>query len=137
MRKNKNPFKRGEDDIDLTSLIDVVFLIIIFFMVASTFEKKEELFDITLPKAESSEAHEVLREAHIILITKDGEYINGKSEEIMTKKELGNKLTLLDHSLPVIIKSDEASPVAAYAYLIGVLNELEFFQQSLVIKRSE
>ena len=137
MRKTKNPFKRTEDDIDLTSLIDVVFLIIIFFMVASTFEKKEELFDITLPKADSSKMQEVVREAHIILITKDGEYINGKSEEIMTKKELGNKLALLDRSQPVIIKSDQASPVASYAYLIGVLNELEFFQQSLVIKRSE
>ncbi|MCK5529491.1 MAG: biopolymer transporter ExbD, partial [Kiritimatiellae bacterium] len=69
MRKAKNPFKQ-DNEIDLTSLIDVVFLIIIFFMVASTFEKKEELFNITLPKAESSDSQEISREANIILLTK-------------------------------------------------------------------
>lgn len=136
MRKAKNPFKQ-DNEIDLTSLIDVVFLIIIFFMVASTFEKKEELFNITLPKAESSDSQEINREANIILLTKDGEYINGKNEEIIPKKDLGKKLATLDHAMPVVIKADEAAPVSAYTYLIGVLNELEFFQQSLVIKRKE
>ena len=136
MRKAKTPFKQ-DNEIDLTSLIDVVFLIIIFFRVASTFEKKEELFNITLPKAESSDSQEISREANIILLTKDGEYINGKSEEIIPKKDLGKKLATLDHDMPVVIKADEAAPVSAYTYLIGVLNELEFFQQSLVIKRKE
>ena len=136
MRKAKNPFKQ-DNEIDLTSLIDVVFLIIIFFMVASTFEKKEELFNITLPKADNAASQELKKDANMILLTKDGEYINGKTEEIIPKKELGKKLASLDRTMPVVIKADEAAPVSAYTYLIGVLNELEFFEQSLVIKRKE
>ena len=136
MKKAKNPFKQ-DNEIDLTSLIDVVFLIIIFFMVASTFEKEEEIFNITLPKADNAASQELKKDANMILLTKDGEYINGKNEEIIPKKELGKKLASLDHAMPVVIKADEAAPVSAYTYLIGVLNELEFFEQSLVIKRKE
>ncbi len=38
-----------EPEIGLTSLIDVVFLLLIFFMVTTTF-RKQSAFDITLPK---------------------------------------------------------------------------------------
>ena len=42
--------RQGETDINITPLIDVVFLLLIFFMVSTTFERESEL-KITLPEA--------------------------------------------------------------------------------------
>ena len=42
--------KREKVDLDITPLIDVVFLLLIFFMVSTTFERESEI-NITLPEA--------------------------------------------------------------------------------------
>jgi len=51
---NLKPDRRDEIDLNLTPLIDVVFLLLIFFMVSTTFEKQSKL-KIELPEA-SAEA---------------------------------------------------------------------------------
>lgn len=45
--------KRRNAELDLTPLIDVVFILLIFFVLTSTFKKKEYLMDLNLPSAES------------------------------------------------------------------------------------
>lgn len=47
---NFRPERRAELDLNITPLVDVVFLLLIFFMVSTTFERKSEI-NITLPKA--------------------------------------------------------------------------------------
>lgn len=47
---NFRPPGNREIDINLTPLIDVVFLLLIFFMVSTTFVKESEI-DLTLPQA--------------------------------------------------------------------------------------
>ncbi|MDX1604864.1 MAG: biopolymer transporter ExbD [Candidatus Competibacterales bacterium] len=47
---NLRPYRREEPEISLTPLIDIVFLLLIFFMVTTTFRKESE-FDVTLPEA--------------------------------------------------------------------------------------
>ena len=44
------PRRRQQPDINLTALIDVVFLLLIFFMVSTTFRKEAD-FEIQLPEA--------------------------------------------------------------------------------------
>ncbi|MBN1809217.1 MAG: biopolymer transporter ExbD [Planctomycetes bacterium] len=44
-----------EEGVDLTSMLDVVFLLVIFFMVTSTFIEEAKVYKITLPKAEAPE----------------------------------------------------------------------------------
>jgi biopolymer transport protein ExbD len=48
------PSKRRKPSINITSLIDVMFLLLIFFMVSSTFRDESEALDITLPQAGSA-----------------------------------------------------------------------------------
>lgn len=68
-----------EEDVDLniTPLIDVVFLLLIFFMVTSTFKKEAEL-TVDLPQASADPA---LVEEHLIevIITSDGNYLINKT----------------------------------------------------------
>lgn len=63
---------------DLTPLIDVVFLLLIFFMLSTTFNRYGK-FDITLPQSESVEESENIPVE--ILIDKDGKYFILKENE--------------------------------------------------------
>ena len=61
-----------EPDVNLTPLIDVVFLLLIFFMVSTTFNKDTEL-SIELPEA-SGEVREIENQTVEIGIGRDGSY---------------------------------------------------------------
>lgn len=64
-----------EPDINLTSLIDVVFLLLIFFMVSSTFER-QALMRVELPQAATAEQTN-LPERIELVITAEGDYFLG------------------------------------------------------------
>lgn len=67
---NLQPEEREELEINLTPLIDVVFLLLIFFMVSTTFERPA-LLRIDLPEATTAET-EVLPELVEFVVTDDG-----------------------------------------------------------------
>ena len=52
---NFRPQRHSETEINITPLIDVVFLLLIFFMVSTTFERESEI-RITLPEASEEQA---------------------------------------------------------------------------------
>lgn len=64
---------RGELRLDITSLVDVVFLLIIFLLVTTTFKKQQYAFEIRLPKAG---AQEVVVDVDVaaIVVARDGTF---------------------------------------------------------------
>ena len=63
--------------LNLTPLIDVVFLLLIFFMVSTTFEQKREL-NLQLPESQHGEAAEVVASLLQIEVSGQGEVrLNG------------------------------------------------------------
>jgi len=64
-----------EPEINLTSLIDVVFLLLIFFMVSATFER-QALLRVDLPEASTAE-RESLPERVELVVTETGDYFVG------------------------------------------------------------
>ena len=66
-----------EPEINLTSLIDVVFLLLIFFMVSATFER-QALLRVELPEASTAET-ESLPERVELVITETGDYFLGEN----------------------------------------------------------
>ena len=103
---------RHEVSIELTPLIDVVFLLLIFFMVSTTFVRETEL-KITLPEADA-EAAQIPEEAIEITVDRRGEYaVNDRMLVNSNKPTLVRALneTLQDYGaqanqLPVIIRAD-------------------------------
>ncbi|RFF31502.1 ExbD/TolR family protein [Wenzhouxiangella sediminis] len=67
-----------EPEINLTSLIDVVFLLLIFFMVSTTFER-QALLRLDLPEASTAEA-ETVPEIVEFIVTDDGRLFVGDQE---------------------------------------------------------
>jgi len=66
--------------LNLTSLIDVVFLLLIFFMVATTFLDPERAMELDLPRAESGQARDELPEELVLNVFRDGRVSLGGRE---------------------------------------------------------
>jgi biopolymer transport protein ExbD len=113
--------------LDMTPLIDVVFLLLIFFMVATTFQDVDSSVNIELPK--SSSEHKITIKTLEVKINKDLEIylivndLNGKNEMMKVdqgelKEKLGQKLELtVDKN--VIVSADKS---VNYQSLIEVLD---------------
>ena len=104
-------FKTSEKedlDINITPLIDVVFLLLIFFMVSTTFERESEI-NITLPQA-SEEILEAKPDAINIAIDGQGDiYVNDVAlvnSKIDTIKEAVFDKLGQRNDAPVIITAD-------------------------------
>lgn len=70
---------REEPDLNLTSLIDVVLLLLIFFMVSTTFVEEARI-KIRLPQASEKPAPRATGEAIVITVASSGEFlVNGRT----------------------------------------------------------
>ena len=100
---------RAEPDVNLTSLIDVVFLLLIFFMVSTSFVKQSQI-SIRLPGAESVAIVEQVTEQLDIMITEQGIFLVNGRELINSRPEtIRNALQKVsggNTSLPLTISAD-------------------------------
>jgi biopolymer transport protein ExbD len=72
---------------ELTPLIDVVFLLLIFFMVSSVFKKEELALLLALPKSEEGKSTKAKLESITIELSKDEIAFDGKSVSLDEAKE--------------------------------------------------
>lgn len=71
MKSNFDPLSEPSDDFELTPMIDVVFLLIAFFMTVSSL-LSEELIEITMPESDEAKVPEEKRGRQFISVTADG-----------------------------------------------------------------
>jgi biopolymer transport protein ExbD len=100
---------RTDPEVNLTSLIDVVLLLLIFFMVSTSFVKESQI-SITLPEAESEAVSDEVPEQLEIMITEQGTYLVNGRELVNNRPEtIRNALQRVssgDTSLPLTISAD-------------------------------
>ncbi len=76
---NLSSSERDEPEINLTSLIDVVLLLLVFFMITTSFVKESQIA-IRLPESSSSEGPQFKDVALEISVTAQGTYlVNGRA----------------------------------------------------------
>lgn len=111
-----------ETNLELTSLIDVVFLLLIFFMLSTTFAKIITKLDIQLPKARAVVPQE--KEDTIIEIAADERIaLNGKE---VTLEVLDEKLAEIGRTNPdqvVVIKADQAVNYGRVIKVMGICKD--------------
>ena len=100
---------RIQPEVNLTSLIDVVFLLLIFFMVSTSFVKQSQV-SIRLPEAESTAVVEEVPEQIDIMITATGIYlVNGReliNNRAETIRNALQKVSAGRNDLPLTISAD-------------------------------
>lgn len=106
---NFRPRRRDDVEINVTSLIDVILLLLIFFMVSSRFVEESKI-DLTLPSA-SAQPVTHLPNAIDITINKRGEFfIDGKAlvnTKISTIQQALSQLKQARHDPMVVITADK------------------------------
>ena len=123
---NIRPRRRRSTNVDITPLIDVVFLLLIFFMVSTTFEKETQI-RVELPEAagEKAETHpkelEITIDRHGVFYVNRLEVINTK---IDTLKQAISKAVGEQRDLPVIINADARTPHQAVMTAMDAASQL-------------
>ena len=107
----------------MTPLIDVVFLLLIFFMVTTTFSRETRLL-VNLPEANAEVAESDLGQIEI-LVARDGSFsINGRGLVNARIETLVQGLELEsggDHSLPILLIADaEATHQSVVTAMDGI-----------------
>ncbi len=130
---NLRPKKQEEPDINLTPLIDVVFLMLIFFMVSTTFEK-ESAVEIELPKASSSE--EAAQEKAIeVTVSSSGEYFINRTR-VLNNSPDALKIAIIRHAgnnrdLPFTIRGDQGASWQSMVTVMDIAGQLGFSRLSM------
>jgi biopolymer transport protein ExbD len=90
--------------VNLTSLIDVLFILIIFFSVSSTFLEQPGI-ELKLPKAESSEAHTTQK---VIIYVDDSEnlFLNDEMVSINNLTDEVKNLVEAQSDNSIVLKAD-------------------------------
>ena len=135
-------FKRriqDEPSINLTPLIDVVFLLLIFFMVTTTFTRETRL-QVNLPEAEA-ETLSAQSERLEIVVSRDGSFalngqtlVNGRVETLLRGLALESDGNL---DLPVIIVADSQASHQSVVTAIDAIGQAGFAKLSIATQRSE
>lgn len=126
--------RREELSINLTPLIDVVFLLLIFFMITTTFTRDSQL-EINLPEASAGESVSEEQRQIEVMISAEGLYsING--QHLVNTQPLTLRRAILElaeerRDLPFIITADAVTPHQAVVTAMDVAGQLGFSRLSI------
>lgn len=100
---------RTQPEVNMTSLIDVVLLLLIFFMVSTSFVKQSQIA-ISLPQADSAAVVEEVPDQIDIMITETGTFlVNGReliNSRVETIRNALQKVSGGNNTLPLTISAD-------------------------------
>lgn len=106
--------------IDLTPIIDMVFLLLIFFLVATTFHQTEREMKIALPAASSAGPISTALRELIINVEQDGSIIiSGKTIDPEDLQIIISDAVALNPEQKITVRGDQNT---AYANIIRVLD---------------
>lgn len=128
-----------DPQLNLTPLIDVVFLLLIFFMVTTTFQQEAQL-RIEIPEADQPPVA-TQPESLEVIIDSQGRYFLGQQEVVNTRPETLKQAIVKavgdNRELPVVIRADGRTPHQSVVTAMDVLGQLGFANLSIATTRPE
>lgn len=119
--------RRVEEGVNLTPMIDVVFLLLIFFMVSTSFTKENRL-QLDIPAAKGAKAPRAQQELEV-LIDEYGRYrVNDRqlANEHLDTLQNAMRSVSPDAKLPLVIVADAQAPHAAVVRVMDAAGRLGF-----------
>jgi biopolymer transport protein ExbD len=121
---------REDPEINLTSLIDVVLLLLVFFMVSTSFLKATEV-RLQLPQADAMPREEPAREIEIIVTAAGDYFVDG--QELVNRRPDTLQRALRQvagdgRELPVTIRADARASHQSVVTAMDVVGRLGFSQ---------
>lgn len=123
------PRANEEPEVNLTSLIDVVLLLLVFFMVSTSFERESEL-RIQLPQADVTDAATPPVEALEIMITEQGGFLVNEVALVnarpLTLRQAIRSVVGDDRDVPITIRADANAKHQHVVTAMDVVGRLGF-----------
>ena len=130
---------KQDNGINLTPLIDVVFLLLIFFMVTTTFTKETRLL-ITLTEANGEPAEETAQTLEL-LVNAEGNYaVNGQN---LINREIKTIMAALKDAsggnveMPLIITADAQASHQAVVIAMDAAGQLGFSRLNIATQQTQ
>ncbi|MBL88468.1 MAG: biopolymer transporter ExbD [Gammaproteobacteria bacterium] len=121
LSENKSSFS-----IEITPLIDIVFLLVIFFVVTSKVGDSQFL-SLELPKTESFQYKAVQSSNEIVIVNNGNIYINDESFDIANIDEIDQAIFNLNNNEGLIILSAESESLHVWVITVmDILNKYGF-----------
>ncbi|MBA2116367.1 ExbD/TolR family protein [Bremerella alba] len=118
--------------LDITPLIDIVFLLLIFFMVMTRFDEEDYKLDVVLPTA--SEAQPLISQPRelFINIDADGRYfVRGDQHSINEIEEILEQTAADNPESSVIIRADKESKIEFSVQVMNACNKAKLSNYSI------
>lgn len=139
---NFRPRHREQPRIDLTPLIDVVFLLLIFFMVSTTFDKHTRL-SVELPEASTRATTEPDDRQLALSIDAEGRYYL-QGDVLLTQTPAGLERSLKQAmamrpdmapgDIPVLVTGDRSAPLQSALTVLDIAGRLGLVQIRFVAR---
>ncbi len=131
---------KEDPNVDLTSLIDVVFLLLIFFMVSTTFER-QAMLKVDLPEASAVEDRTEIPDSLELVIDAEGRmYLNDQrliDSEEKTIRAAIQQAAGDNRELPLILRADRETAHHHVVTVMDVAAQLGFLNLSIATDRSD
>ncbi len=122
----------------ITPMLDVVFLLLCFFITTSVFSQWEMEVDIVLPSAQSSTMPDRLPGEVIVNLSKDG--VITINQQTFDKEQLKDRLTRLVKLFPgqpVIIRADKDATTERLIAIVDICRQADIWNISFATSGDE
>ena len=125
---------KEEPTVDLTSLIDVVFLLLIFFMVSTTFER-QAILEVNLPEASAVDDMEEVPDSLELVIDENGRmFLNDQGlvdSEERTLRAAMERVAGDNRDIPLVLRADRLTPHHYVVTAMDVAAQMGFVNLSI------
>jgi biopolymer transport protein ExbD len=114
-------FDEDEPGLNLTPMIDVVFTLLVFFMLATKFAERERELDVDLPAASAANEPRPNPQEIVINVSRDGRVsIDGQA---LQGEDLFHALEAAAHRAPTTMVTVRGDRQGSYDEIVQVLNQ--------------
>ena len=128
--------KMEEEDygLQLTPLVDVIFLLLIFFMVSTAFIDFTRRLDIKLPESKAADVMEKVKSFVIEMSVDEKIYLNGKEVTLKDMESELKKSSKEATRVSVIIKADKRISYGKVIEVMGIVKSAKIRDIGVAVK---
>ena len=129
-------FRTEEEEnfsLDLTPLVDVVFLLLIFFMVSTVFVDFKRRIDISLPTSKVSIPDETPKALELEITIDKQVFLNGSKVNLKSLESALKKIDV-DKKKAAIIRADKNLPYGDVIKVMGMLQSARILDISVAVQ---
>ncbi|AFV00552.1 ExbD/TolR family protein [Simiduia agarivorans] len=130
---HKKPFANASDqsDIDLTPMLDVVFILLIFFIVTASFVK-EQVLDVSLPESITEDKSTVQQPIVVKVDASNRIWLEERQVDARALRANFERLHAEDPKAPVVVRADLKSNAATYVAVADAARQASIVQVQLL-----